>query len=549
MLDLAARELPAGAFPGSEVREYFVDSETAMSTTLKARLSRADGATSERRRALLELWGPRPYGLRNLDPTLHRAFDLPQLADELLTEAGDTDEEVSVELTRTSQETGVHRLFEELEKWGRNETTLGDKFAQTLRDWVFEAVLAQVDWEALSEGRSDDLLNEIGVPDASRCVSIEGSRGDTRSGLAGAAVFTVERSERSVRLLRGLVELNRHKSWAFTDGEDGMLVVGNVTAPWVAEIESRLRARGRGAGAIDSGFVAGMLAMTGLILGLGDSVDPPESVSGALSLALTPFDPSSETGTTDRSDEWKRLRQAAAAAPRGRETREVARRALLRRLGRTQGRGESIVAIDIADAVNELGRVCAEWKPSEVAPDAAPEDKRWADGVANTLEAAVRAETKRLSEWSKRVMANIDVGSKTALDEVVVEVEAVLGEIARLGKGASSDAFVRRALQGAQRVDEHDFRELVGFYQQDTAVVAWPQLLARAAKDWSAVTGPIDDLIRQAASYLDVIERSLDRETTGGDGTGPLAMAGESITAALEELSRSLKAGRTEVHV
>jgi hypothetical protein len=359
-------------------------------------------------------------------------------------------------------------------------------------------------------------------------------------------VFTVERSEKSVRLLRGLLQLNRHKSWAFTDGEDGMLVVADVTAAWVTEVESRIRARGRGSGAIDSEYLVGMLAVTGMILGLDDSFDPPDSIARALSLALTPFDPSQDAGTIDRSDEWRRLR-AAAAAPRGKEIREVARKALLRRLGRTQGRGESIVAIDVADVVDELRRVCLEWRPPEAAQDALPEDKRWSEGVANALTAAVSAETQRLSEWSKSAVATIDLESKNPLEAVGVEVEAVLGEIARLGKGASSDAFLRRALQDAQRVDETDFRELVGFYRHDPATVGWPRLLGWAAKDWSKVTTPVQDLIRQADSYFDVIERSLDGDVVDGDGTGPLAQAAESIATGLEALKRSLETGRAAV--
>ena len=386
MLDLAGHELPEGTFPGADVREYFVDAETAMSAPLSARLTRADAATGKRRRTLLELWGQKPYGVRNLDPRIHRAFDLQALPEELLVggdEVEDEEEEKDNEVTRLDSAT--QRVFTELEKWGRGEATLGDNFARTLREWVFDAVLAQVDFETLSQGRSDDLLLEIGVPDGSRCVSIDGSRGDTRSGGAGAVVFHVERSESSVRLFRGLVQLNLHKSWTFRDGEDAMLAVAEVTTPWADVVEARLRSRGDDAtsGEIDSQYIAGMLAVTGRILGLEKPADVPGSSATVLSLALTAAGPEARE-TADWSEKWKRLRGLSTTPPRGREIRGTAQQSLLQRLGRTQGRGESIVAIDAAEVMDELERVAVDWMPPSPGQDSPAEHLRWYEGVAGT---------------------------------------------------------------------------------------------------------------------------------------------------------------------
>jgi hypothetical protein len=546
MLDLAGRELPAGTFPGPDVRDYFVDTQTAMSASLAARLSRADAATGQRRRSLLELWGPRPYAVKNLDPAIHRAFDLPPLPEELLTADAEGEEEMTVDPEPKSQEVKVERVLNELERWGRDETTFDDRFAQTLRDWIFEAVLAQVDWEALSMGRTDDLLQEIGVPDASRCVSIQGSRGDTRSGAAGTLQFMVERSERSVRLLRSLFQLNRHGSWAFKDGEDGILVVADVTTPWVRDVEDRLRARGPTTGAIDSGYLTGMLAVTGMILGL-NGFSPRRGIAEALSLALTPFDPDQDARSAAQSKEWQRVRAAAVAPPRGREFRETARQALLRRLGRTQGRGESIVALDVAEVIEGLRRVCEEWTPPEPTAEASPENRRWSEGVSNTLETAVNAEARRLGEWSKRASENIDLDVDASFDAVVVEIEAALNEIGRLGQGGSSDAFVRQAVQAAKELGEDDFRELVEFFSGDLSAAAWSERLAWVARDSSRITTTTDELIRQADSYFDLIERSLAQNSTARDGTGPLGQASEALAASLNELEQSLDAGRRTV--
>ena len=113
-----------------------------------------------------------------------------------------------------------------------------------------------------------------------------------------------------------------------------------------------------------------MLAVTGMILGL--DVATGGGIADALSVALMPLGASQGAGNDDRSTEWRRLR-AAAVGPRGQEIREIARQALLRRLGRTQGRGENIVALDLAEVVGELRRVCREWTPPQPAGDASPD--------------------------------------------------------------------------------------------------------------------------------------------------------------------------------
>jgi hypothetical protein len=544
MLDLAARDLPTARFPDAELRDYFVDAETAMSAGLVGRLTRADGATAPRRRTLLEIWGVRPYGVKNLDPAIHRAFELPLLPDELLTETSEDEaEDTEFERERRRSEDPLPRLLEELEKWGRGEATLGDRFAQHLRDLVFEAVLAQVDWEALSVGRSQELLQEIGTPDASRCVSIDGSRGDSRSGAKGTAVFKVERTERSVRFLRGLLELDRHKSWAFEYGEEGMLVAAEVTAAWVQDVEDRLRSPAGEAGALDSTYFAGMLAITGLILGLEGRPMAPTSLSGAVSLALAQPNLAQSDSHDDHSDEWKNLRKAARGT-RGDDKREGTRRAFIRRLGRTQGRGESVVALDIADVLKELRRVSEDWTAPSLPSDVEADEKRWHAAVVGGLESAVKAEVQRLHGWCERVAANIDLDVQAPLDAAAAEVEAVLADIARLGKGPSgprSDAYVIRAIEAMRGISEDEFRRLFELFSEAPEKASWPERLAWTAHDWTTVTIAVADLIRQADSYFSTIEASIDRGETSGDGTGPLANAAASVAQALEEVKRSLE--------
>jgi hypothetical protein len=105
---------------------------------------------------------------------------------------------------------------------------------------------------------------------------------------------------------------------------------------------------------------------------------------------------------------------------------------------------------------------------------------------------------------------------------------------------------VRRAVQAAGELDEDEFRELVAFFSGNLGEVPWPQRLAWIAKDWSKVTTTIENLIRQADSYFELIERSVGG-TSEGDGSGPLGQAHEAVVAALSELKESLSPRRPTV--
>ena len=244
-----------------------------------------------------------------------------------------------------------------------------------------------------------------------------------------------------------------------------MLAVAEVTTAWADVVEARLRSRGADAtsGAIDSEYIAGMLAMTGRILDSKMHTDVQGSAATVLSLALTAAGPEADE-TADWSEKWRRLRGLSTTPSRGREIRGTAQQSLLQRLGRTQGRGESIVGIDAAEVMDELERVSIDWRPPSPGQDSAAEHLRWYEGVAGLLDDAVTAETKRLADWTERFYTNIESDSDNPLEAAVVEVEAVLGEVARLGKGASSDARLRRAIEKVGEVDTGVLSELLAFY-------------------------------------------------------------------------------------
>ena len=138
------------------------------------------------------------------------------------------------------------------------------------------------------------------------------------------------------------------------------------------------------------------------------------------------------------------------------------------------------------------------------------------------LDDAVTAETKRLADWTKRFHANIESESDNPLETAVVEVEAVLGEVARLGKGASSDARLAAPSRELRQVDTGVLSELLAFYGDDATPEPFQWRLASAARDWSSVTQPVTALIDEAGTYFNALEEVLDGGAGGELDTGLL---------------------------
>ena len=102
-----------------------------------------------------------------------------------------------------------------------------------LRGYIFDAVMSRVDWEFWSHGQSQELLDDLGLPDAPRTVSIEASRGNERASRHGPPPFAVARDEAGVRLLRALFLVNQHHDWNFEGAVDGLLYAPEVVDAWV----------------------------------------------------------------------------------------------------------------------------------------------------------------------------------------------------------------------------------------------------------------------------------------------------------------------------
>ncbi|GAB5550234.1 MAG: hypothetical protein SangKO_099940 [Sandaracinaceae bacterium] len=148
-------DIRRGRFPNPALQSHIRGSSTVdtLPTAIVARLEAhvANAADVGRWQALLDLWES-DRRLHNLDPAVHEAFQLPPLdlehdpVEEPAESPPVPEPAVKPEPTTPSASTAIERRLHVLEKW-RVGDELDDQTAELLRNILFDAIAARVDWE------------------------------------------------------------------------------------------------------------------------------------------------------------------------------------------------------------------------------------------------------------------------------------------------------------------------------------------------------------------------------------------------------------------
>jgi hypothetical protein len=539
MLDLALDEIPSAGFPDERVRDRFVDAELAMPEPIAQMLRRADAGSAARRRTLLELWGPRPFAVRNLDETIHQAFALPELDAAVVDgttafpdPGADGGQSSGTSKRKDEEQELINDQLAQIDLWGRGEGQLSDALAGVLRRYIFEGVMSRVDWELLSDGRSDVLLEDIGLPDAPRTVSIEASRGDERASRFGPPAFVVERNESGVRLLRALFLLNAHRSWNFDAATDGLLHAPHVLDQWAALVDERIAARSSQDHGLDIVALLRALAVSGRALGLDTSSENRVSAL-ACAVAATP----QEEPEKIRTPGWVKLERSAVGA--GGE-REVARETLVRRLGRSQGTGSS-VALDIAELLPELDAFTTEWKIDKSAGDKDSPFRRWFDGLADSLEKAVEAEWEERTNWAQAIVEQLALDEGRSLIETADEVEATATVIDQVTGQQREEAALVLVLKELRSGDDAGVREMLDAFGED-GELPWPERFRRVAALDGAAAQSVTIAVTVLGRYLDEAEDVVTAQQKASGAGEALTKATSVVNEALAELDKAFEA-------
>ena len=184
-------------YPTRKYAEKYVTADFGwLDQDLQGDLKKAphDARLAERRIALLTFWGGSPDRLSNLPPGVHEAFALPPLDLEQPEIFPDPEPDPEPEPDPDSapapdsdpaDPTSIFKRWmksspelREINTWADGKTTIGQRFAKSLRAWIHQAIVERIEWNE-SHWRSDSSFPGH-LFAAQSSIDIEGAKGGTK---------------------------------------------------------------------------------------------------------------------------------------------------------------------------------------------------------------------------------------------------------------------------------------------------------------------------------------------------------------------------------
>lgn len=363
VLENHADALRDGHFPPPELLERLGGSR--LRAIVVTELRRLDPTDYARRAALLDLWAnAREVG--NLDPTVHRAFDLPLLGAvttvEPITEEGHESAVDGAPVTqvitppRSAAEGRLEEQLRALDEWS-NGGSMSQDLMQDLREAVYAAVVAHIDWNALhlipgeftgAKGfRQRNSINFARQVLAAARAQIQLPIPLREEDLAEAAIA-----------LQGLLRLKVQRSWRFEDGGKYYRAYLRQVDAWsqhVLEQVDRLREAPESWDPVPA--TTELLAIGARILGRPRSRDPERADLLDAIFAEVP-----DRDESERSDAWQRL--ARLVRRHHGKVQEIVRA----RVACSKGDSRRIQMIDAARLLPVLAEVRRTLRPTQTIP-------------------------------------------------------------------------------------------------------------------------------------------------------------------------------------
>src|SRR5262249_2993432 len=151
---------------------------------------------------------------------------------------------------------------------------------------------------------------------------------------------------------------------------------------------------------------------------------------------------------------------------------ETDRKAVLRRIGRSQGSGDS-VALDTFEVLDELRSVTAHWKPGiEHALDDG-ELARWIKDLTDAL-SGVEAEWKERAQWARAVDEHLGLSEGQSLTAVADAIDATATVINQVTGEHEDDTGLVLALREVRKLDQTQLRTMIETYDVSNEP-SWPE--------------------------------------------------------------------------
>lgn len=448
-LETYGGDVREGTFPSKRLMNHFGGS--SMSAVAQARLSgTAVADEADRMQALLEFWGD-PVELVFNPNDLPQAFGLTPLTENppgLKPKLEDEPEPTEPKQTRGEPMRGglleqVTTRCGELDEW-KNGGVLSQHTSQALRDLLFSAVCANIDWD--TEGMAQ--AHFAGANRDFRATSINFVRQGT--GGKGAPVVIELPTEcldtnATTLGLQGLLLYSHHGHWQFDNAHVHLLYYASLLGAVSDEVLAQLRKPASVEEPWDPVPAATqLLAMSAVVTGqAGIFGEPHEQVNAIFGHWIFPQDEQ-----LLRSDEWVKLHEACSDA------REDLQGIVLSRVVATKGGGyrsaqmvaPSRLLEPIAEAVSQLAGLVD--LPRQI-PDDCRGLRRLSKEFERRWEKAVRGETARFREVADLIEMHMHSGTSWA--ELADELELTIAAAKDQGVGPEPVTNQLRSILGELR--------------------------------------------------------------------------------------------------
>ncbi|QDV37414.1 protein DpdH [Tautonia plasticadhaerens] len=523
-------DLREGRFPSPPLLEHFKGPR--LSAPVKEALLRRDPnpATRDRRMALVDLWtdGER---VADLDPGIHEAFDLPPLGDgsvappepERPVRPGPRPPQPDPEPREVALPARLDEQLRLLNEW-QNGGRLSQNLVNELRDLVFEAVQAHIDWDSELLVRSS-ISQKSGMKPFKR-VSVNFHRMGTAQGQAAVLLVlpTDGRSFTDTAIsLQALLLFRHHGNWRFEfDHQPGSYYFrwyAQELGHWSDHVLGQLRKPRRSGEPWDPvPAAAEVLAITARMAGR-----PPASKTALEDHLGALFTPVDGIEFEHRTPAWRELFRTL------RDQQQALIDIVLSRIACTKGGFPRVQVIDASRLVDPMRSVRRDWTPHEGVPDdlwdAYSAVRKAREKIDALLPRAIEEERTRYLDWSDRVTDEVGAdSSRSDLIQAVQETmrvardEGVFGGVGRERYEAAVEAFRRVR-----------FDQCLEAMERLRAGSEPSACFVELSRDYHDLMASTDAFIEQTKQFLNGSLQRVESEIAQLEGAGELQATQQEI--------------------
>jgi len=447
VLDRHTQDLRSGNFPPAEMRANFRRTPVSRLPGLDAgvafEIQRRDKVDAARREVLLDLWSE-GEALINLDPVIHEAFALPELAG--IATGEQTVEEPPVEVPivhkKPSKTDPLAKQVDEINRWINGDVKLSFDLANELRIIIFGCLSQYFPWDTefllaahYKEFRNTSIVfpNVQSLAAPPKIIIRVPRTPSDRQSMAEVGV-----------LLPGLLRFDAAKGWQFSGAARVQRLLVKYLEDWSAQLGGQIRRLGSvDADPVPTGVEA--LAIGAMLMGQVSPECTDEQVVKEMFAAVAAPD------LSERAPAWRQLVEEFA------NKRKDVIDLVVQNAACTKGGFPRVKILDAAQFLGPIARLRKNgWRPTLRVPDllGTADLRRVYESFTTFLAKAQDQEKDRTQKWQAKVSAAF--GDDARIEDTARAVVEALRAAGDAGMGGAAIPEVEAAAKMLHGVDFKD---------------------------------------------------------------------------------------------